>query len=195
MKNGALIPNGSITFTWSRNGTVLGNVSGLGKSVAYIDSPALYGTDTIGVRATASDETISANTSVVVPNAKPVLALYEDHPLYGITYFQTLPGQISGANDMTVAAEPYFAAIDGLGDPNISYNWLLNGSAYSASSTKRNEVTIDSTQKSAALHLDISSPINFFLSVASDWKFTFGNSGGSPITKPGTTDIFHNNQQ
>jgi hypothetical protein len=194
MQNGTLIPNSSITYTWSRNGEVMGNLSGIGQSQISIDSPPLYGTDTISVRATAKNETLSASASVVIPNTSPVLALYEDHPLFGVTYFSALSGQIAASGEMTVAAIPYFAPTVSLNDPTLEFNWLLNDAELSASSTKRNEITLTADQNSAKVHLDVTSTNNFFLNAASDWTFDFGNSGGSSITKPGSTDAFHNSQ-
>jgi hypothetical protein len=189
---GAMIPNSSITYTWSRNGTVLGSFSGLGKSKISIDSPAMYGTDTISVRASANDDTLSASASIVIPNTPLTLELYEDHPLFGITYFNALPDAIPAPSEMTVAAIPYFATITGLYDATLQYSWLLNDSPLAASSSKQNEVTLDSTQGSAKLHLDITSLNNFFLGASGDWKFQFGNSGGATPVKSGASDAFHN---
>jgi hypothetical protein len=189
---GALIPDSSITYTWTRNGTVLGSLSGLGKSKISLDSPAMYGTDTISVRASAEDDTLSASASVVIPYTPLTLELYEDHPLFGITYFNALADTVPASSEITVAAIPYFATITGLNDSTLQYAWLLNDAPLSASSTKQNEVTLQSTQNSAKLHLDVTSLNNFFLGASGDWKFQFGNSGGSSATKPGASDAFHN---
>jgi hypothetical protein len=194
VQNGKLIPNSEITYTWSRDGRVLGTLSGLGASSIVLDTPSLYDANTIAVHASANDDTLSADTSVTIPNNSAFLALYEDHPLFGVTYFNALPVQNSVPNEITVAAVPYFAPITGLSDPSLQYNWLLNNSSASASSTKRNEITIEADQDTAAVHLDISSSRNFFLSASSDWNFSFGSTGGSSITKPGANDAFHNSQ-
>ena len=193
-KNGALIPSSSITYTWSRNGIVLGSISGLGKSKVIIDSPAMYGTDTISVRASAEDDTLSAEARVAIPSAVPVLALYEDHPLSGIQYFSALPPEISSGSEVTVAAVPYFATVSSLRDASLQFSWLLDGAPVSASSTKRNELTVNNDIESSTLHLDVTSLRNFFLSAAGEWKFIFGNSGHSINTAPGEKDAFHNGQ-
>jgi len=191
VQGGTTLPNSSITYTWSRNGTVLGNLSGRGKSQISIDSPALYGADTISVRASANDDTLSANASIVIPSASLTLKLYEDHPLFGVTYFNALPATIPAQSEMTVAAVPYFATVTNLYDQSLQYAWLLNDSPLLASSTKRNEVTPASNQNTAKLHLDVTSSDNFFLSASGDWLFQFGNSGGSTIKNPGASDVFH----
>lgn len=194
IQNGKLISNSSIRYTWSRNGTVLGNISGLGKSDVNIDTSTLYGANTISVKAVAGDESLSANASVTIADSSPVLALYEDHPLFGVTYFNGLSSNISAGSEMTVAAIPYFATVASLNDPSLEYDWLLNNVAVTSSSTKRNEITIDADHDTARVHLEVTSTRNFFMSAASDWKFSFGSSGGSTITKPGAGDAFHNGQ-
>jgi hypothetical protein len=191
VKGGVQISNSSITYTWSRNGTVLGSLSGLGKSHLNIDAPNMYGADTISVRASAADDTLSASASVVISNAEPTLELYEDHPLYGVTYFNAFTDLVPASGDITVAAVPYFATITGLNDPSAQYNWLLNDAPLAASSTKKNELTVRADTGSAHLRLDLTNPKNFFLSASSNWKIQFGNSGGSTITKPGASDGFH----
>lgn len=190
-KGGSPITNSAITYTWSRNGLVLGTLSGLGRSKIIIDAPGLYGADTISVRASAVDDTLSATASIVIKDAAPILALYEDHPLYGVTYFNALQDLTPASSDITVVAIPYFATITGLNDPAVRFNWLLNDSPVSASSTKKNVLSLYLDKKSALLHLDVTSAKNFFLEASSDWKFQSGNSGGTTIQKPGASDAFH----
>jgi hypothetical protein len=190
-QNGKLIPNSSIKFTWSKNGTVLGTLSGLGKSAVSIDAVSLYGANTISVKAVTADGELSANASVLIPDTSPSLVLYEDHPLFGIIYFNALPPQVFAPNEMTVAAVPYFVTATTLNDPVLRYEWLLNSASSISSSTKRNEITIAADKDVAQVHLEVTSSRNFFLSAASDWQFNFGSSGGSSITKPGASDVFH----
>jgi hypothetical protein len=189
---GSVIPDSSITYTWSRNGTVLGSISGLGKSKIVIDSPNLYSSDTISVHAGASGDTISADASVVVPASSVTVQLYEDHPLYGITYFNALQSEVRPSEEITVSAVPYFATVSSLSDPTLQFSWLLNDQTFSASSTKRSEVVLDAGSGTAKLHLDVTSAKNFFMQGGGDWTFDFGGTGGASLQKSGSSDVFHN---
>jgi hypothetical protein len=192
VQNGTGIPNSSISYTWMRNGRVLGDVSGFGKSSVTIASPALYGSDTISVHAVTRNETMAANASVVIPAATPVLALYEDHPLFGIKYFSALPNETPAFGDATVAAVPYFAPATIINDPTLQFSWTLNGRTINASSSKINELTL-TTLSSTDLRVDVTSDTNFFYSSRGDWTFT-GSSRNSDISKPSPSDVFHSSQ-
>jgi hypothetical protein len=193
-QNGSRISDKAIVYTWSRNGTVLGSISGLGRSSITIGAPALFGTDTISVRATARDETISAVASVRLASTEPVLTLYEDHPLFGIMFHQALPSQLNQPGDVSLAAMPYFAPITSLRDANLQYRWTLDDVALVASSTKRNQISLGGEQNNATLRLNLTHAVNFFMQAAGSWKFIFTGSGGTTNTGNGTPDAFHNSE-
>jgi hypothetical protein len=190
-QGGKIVPNSLITYTWSKNGTVLGKISGPGKSSVVLESPSLYSSDTISVRATAYDEALSASASLVIPNTPTRLQLYEDHPLFGVTYFNALPRQTRAQGEVSAAVIPYFAPVSSIRDSSLEFSWLWGSKTLTASTSKPNEVTLDADSESVNLQVEITSLINFFVDAKSTWTFLYGNSGGQ-TTKQGATDAFHN---
>lgn len=191
-----LLDDGSITYTWSRNGRALGTVSGLGRSSVSLSAPLPGDTDTISVRASANSDTISATASVSIPSSQPIIALYEDHPLFGIMFHNAIAAQAPAGNDMTVAAIPYFATISRLNDSSIRYLWSLNGDSVTASSTKRNTLTVSGNNGPTSVGLRLSHMSNFYIDTEGLWKFLFGtsNTGGAGSAQK-SQDIFHSSQQ
>lgn len=194
-KDGAFVADKDITYIWKRNGQALGTISGLGRSSAVIDAPLPGDTDTITVRADAANGTLSATASVAIPSGEVALALYEDHPLFGVMFHQMLPERINLPSGTVVSAIPYFATITSLLDPTLRFNWTLNQSSVQASSTRRNEITLISNTDNANLHLDLTHAVNFFLRAEGDWLFNLSGSRTGPgAAGVQNNDAFHNGQ-
>jgi hypothetical protein len=175
-------------FTWKRNDEVIGSVSGLGKSSVVISSPPLYENDTITVDATSLDGTLSGEASVLVPSTQPVLALYEDHPLFGITYYAALGDQtLLSDSEMRFAVIPYFADAKGPNDPLLQYAWQVNGITVPADASNPSEITIDAAKSDglALIGLALTHATNFFLSASNSWNVTFSSAAA------GAQDVFH----
>src|SRR5262249_48045983 len=85
---GAEVPSSDIIVTWRKDGQVIADVSGKGRTSALF--PLNFGIGTISVEAQVLDGSLSGEASQRVPQADPQLVLYEDHPLYGLTYFAAL---------------------------------------------------------------------------------------------------------
>lgn len=187
------LPNSEITFTWSKNGRVIGSVSGVGKSSAIIDAPSLFSTDVVSVTATAQDGILTAEAQVTIPAREPLLALYADHPLNGIMYHRAISRQdVVSDNEMTFAVVPYFALARSPEDSNLKYQWGVNGSNVAGSSTVKSELTIraGASGKAAALSVDLSHKQNFFTTAKGVWEITFGGVGSGGGTDS-NGDAFH----
>lgn len=186
----------TITYTWRRNNRILTSASGLGKSSITVEAPTPGDTDTFSVRASANDDTLSATASVTIPSSEPVLMLYEDQPLFGILFHSAIPKEIPARGDITVAAIPYFATSQRLDDPSLKYAWRINEQNATASSTKKNEITLRSDSGPVKLELELLHATNFFLDALRNWKFLFGSAqNGAAGTQSSPQDVFHTNQQ
>ena len=191
---GTLVPQNQITFTWKRNGQVVGNVSGQGKSSAALPAPSLFGTDSISVEAVSADGTFSGATSIRIPSTEPILTVYEDHPLFGLLYHSALGTQtFIPETEMTFVAVPYFAQATSPNDPRLEYAWRVNGKAIPADSTKPSEVTINSnnTPGTALLSLELTHVSNFFMDSSGSWSISFSGQAASPSG----ADVFHTTGQ
>ncbi|MDO8552487.1 MAG: hypothetical protein Q7S01_03060 [bacterium] len=190
LPDGSSVPENEITYTWKRNGSVVGSVSGIGKSFAIFPSPSLFGTDIIEVEAASADGTRVGHASARIPSVEPVLALYEDHPLFGIMYGKALDKQISAKDqEMTFAAVPYFAQARSPDDEQFIYKWRVNGRDITADYARPSEITINSTDSSgeALLALTITRERNWNMKASGAWNILFPSGSGTPATDPFTS--------
>jgi len=188
LPNGTSVPESNITYTWRRNGSVIQNASGRGRSFGIFPAPTLFATDVIEVNATSADGTLSGTASVNIPSVEPVLALYEDNPIFGILYNKTF-GQATTVKDaeMTFAAVPYFAQADSPDDPQLAYNWRVNGQYVPADAAKPSEITINSDKSTgnADLALSLTRMRNWYMKADAEWKISFPNgSSGTTGANP-----------
>jgi hypothetical protein len=188
---GLELPTSSIVYTWKKDGQVMGDISGRGKSTAIIPAPLLYGSNTISVDAASSDNTLSGEASVAVSSVDPGIVLYEDHPLFGILYNNALgSSSFIPESEMTFAAVPYFAQIRSPSDPSLQYAWHINGTAIAADPKDPSEVTINASNSSgiALIELEVTDAINYFLDAKGSWGVTLSSSSGG-------NDAFHSGAQ
>ncbi|MDP2642027.1 MAG: hypothetical protein Q8P21_01920, partial [bacterium] len=82
----------SLNYKWTRNGTVLGNINGIGRStLSFLDS-ILSKSQIIKVEILSSQSTVLAETSITVTPISPILAVYENNPLYGYMFHKEVAG-------------------------------------------------------------------------------------------------------
>ena len=173
--DGSLVSSRDITFTWRKNGYVIQGVSGRGKSRAILDSPPLFGTDTISVEARTPDSVFAGEASVRIPTTDPILILYENHPLYGVMYHRALGTQnILPEVEMSFAAVPYFADASDPNDRNLVYEWSVDGNRIDGDPSRPNEITINASGSSgiAQIALALSHATNLFLNSSGSWVVT-----------------------
>lgn len=172
----SVMPDSQITYTWKKNGQVLGSLSGRGRSSAVIPMQHLFVSDVIEVEAASSDATRSGGATIVVPSASPVLNLYQDHPLYGVLYNQALRISSNIAeSEMTFAAVPFFARAATPDDPALSYAWRVNGLPVTPSATSPSTITInaDNSTGEALIELGVTHAFNFYMSAEGRWNALF----------------------
>lgn len=190
--DGALIPSSSIIYTWSRNGEVIGSVSGVGHSSVTIPAPMLYGTDTISVKAISMDNTLSGTASIKIASVDPVLTLYENHPLFGIIYHQAMSANtFIPDSEMTFAAIPYFAQAQSANDAHLQYAWQVNSAPVAGNDSHVSEITInaDNFKGPATINLSITHTTNFLINPSGSWSVSFKS------TRQGTNPFFSNGFQ
>jgi hypothetical protein len=176
MRGKETIPASELTFTWKRNGSVLQNVSGRGKSQVTIPGPALFGTDVISVEVRSSIGALSTEASVRIPSKEPVIDFYEDRPLFGPSYHAALgASSFIYKNEASFIAAPFYAPVRRAEDPSLVYEWRVNGHAVVAEQTRPNALTINAEGSSgtALVELALSHATNFFLSANAVWRLTF----------------------
>lgn len=127
------IPHGlgntnNLNYRWTNNGTVIGAVSGVGKSsYSFIDS-IVSRPQNIQVEVISNDESVLAKNSIVISSSAPEVLVYENNPLYGLMLHKALSTSyelISG--EVTLEAVPTFFGEDDYRDGIINYKWNSGG--------------------------------------------------------------------
>ncbi len=183
-----MMPASELVYTWRRNGEVLGSISGRGRSAAVIPVEHLFGTDAISVEARSADDRLAQSSSVSVSAEEPVLALYEDHPLYGVLYHRALSRSASvDGSESTFAAIPFFVQARNIYDTALHFEWRVNSAEIPANPKNPSELTVnaDNSTGIAFIELGVTHATNFFLDAKGAWNVTFS----SPWS--GTSDQFH----
>ncbi len=183
------IPVRDVTFTWRRNGYVAQKVSGRGASRVTLESPPLFGTDTITVEARTSDGLFESAASVRVQSVEPHIVLYENHPLFGVMYHSAIPPRSFRPEvEMSFVAVPYFAEALTDSDGRLIYEWKVNGNPIVNDSDRPNSITVNAQGSSglARIELALSHATNLFLNSFGSWIITLlaDEDGNNPFMSP-----------
>lgn len=142
--NGTLLSNTNLVYTWSKNGVVLGDKSGIGANTLITDGPAFLGTTILSVNVHTQDKTQFAVSSVEIKSTKPIVRLYQSDPLTGIAYNRALIGKtiLPSASQLELQAVPYFAVAPALNSPALNYTWSINGKEATVSNITPSKLSI-----------------------------------------------------
>ena len=126
--NGERIPEERIRYQWQRNGRNLSNESGRGKSSLITGATPLDDTFTISVEASPVRSNEEISKSITFTPVPAGVAFFEDHPLYGTLYNDSLdPSHRLTKDEITVRAVPYHMSMLAPADPAANFEWEING--------------------------------------------------------------------
>ena len=117
----------NLRYKWTKNGTVLGNISGVGKnSLSFTDS-VISRPQIIKVDIVSSQDKVLASASTLVTPMSPVLVVYENNPLYGFMFHRETSGTYPlKEREITFGAFPFFFSITSRADNAADYQWRTN---------------------------------------------------------------------
>jgi hypothetical protein len=117
----------NLYYKWAKNGTVLGNINGVGKnSLSFTDS-ILSRPQTIRVDILSGENAVLASASVFVAPESPVLDVYENNPLYGLMFHRSVNEEYQFQDqETTFTAFPVFFSVLNREDKTINYKWRTN---------------------------------------------------------------------
>ncbi len=117
----------NLIYKWTKNGTVLGNINGVGKnSLSFTDS-ILSRPQTIRVDVLSGQNAVLASASVNVTPEPPILIIYENNPLYGFMFHRAVDREYKfREKETTFTAFPFFFSISDRADDTIDYEWRTN---------------------------------------------------------------------
>lgn len=124
---GRKIPNEKLVFTWRQNGTVLGKLSGTGKSAAVLKGPRIHQENRIEVIAASLDGSASGRGVLRLSPEEPKLLVYEDRPLLGTLFNKAIGESFSITEaETSFAAHPFFFSAQDPDDRALQYQWSIN---------------------------------------------------------------------
>jgi hypothetical protein len=117
----------SLNYKWTKDGTVLGNINGVGKNILSFPGSVLLRPEIIKVDIISDDNTVLATNTTLTTPIPPVLIIYEANPLYGYMFHHEINGVYQLKNkEVTMAAFPFFFSINNRNDQHIGYEWRTN---------------------------------------------------------------------
>lgn len=118
----------SLYYKWTKNGTVLGNVSGVGRNYLYSYDSALSRPQNVEINILSGPKgTVLASASTLVVPIPPALVVYENNPLYGFMFHREIGGthQLK-EKEVTFTAFPFFFSVFDRLNNDIGYEWRTN---------------------------------------------------------------------
>ena len=117
----------NLDYKWSRNGVVLGNLSGIGKNIISYSDSVLSRAQTFRVDIISSDEDVLASASLTLTPTSPQPLVYENNPLYGLMFHRAVDGTYPlKEQEITFTAFPFFFSTFNRVDKTMAYEWRTN---------------------------------------------------------------------
>lgn len=118
----------NLIYKWSKDGTVLGGVSGYGKNKFSFTKLLISSPPEIEVEVSSADRETRASGRIMIEPVESKAVLYENNPLYGIIYEKAVVNDFKmGGSEITLAVAPYFFGLEELNGGKVKYNWSMNG--------------------------------------------------------------------
>ncbi len=139
--NGKEIPKENLIYTWSKNGTVLGDQNGYGRYTLPITGSIISRPLSIDLEVSDPDTGTTAFDTINITPIEPEVITYVVDPLYGVQYNKAIKGTLPlGGKEVTLTAVPYYFSNAEGGSGSISYNWSINGNTISDGQNVRTRV-------------------------------------------------------
>ena len=127
-KNGTVINPKNVLFTWSKDGEVHADLSGLGVNTFKYDGGGVSRPFTVNVRASTRDAKVNASNEINIDRTSPEIILYENNPLYGFQFQKALTQSvILNGQEMKISAFPFFFSAAYGTKNSFTYSWSMNG--------------------------------------------------------------------
>ena len=178
----AIDPN-TLIYTWSRNGSVLNDLSGRGAKSIRTQGPKFLGQDLISVEVSRESGQLIANTGALIDTIDPEVVLYEKDPLIGTRYHSAVTSADNLSNATQLEAVPFFMSARFKNDSSLTYRWRVNGKTVSNDPAQPSILSLVASEANGfgiRVDLTVEHAYNLLQSVNDRWSFSFsGESGGS----------------
>lgn len=124
-KNGQVVQTENLEFVWEKDFRLLTSASGQGRDT--LTFRAENGPHKVKVTVDSTTLSRPLSQTITIPVNSPEVLLYEDDPLLGVNYNQSIPQNIELLkSEITLVAEPYFFSLLESKTGKLEYSWLLN---------------------------------------------------------------------
>ena len=160
LERGIKIDSKNLIYKWSKDGQILGSMSGYGKNTLTQYGSVISRPVTISVEVTSPKSAVKTSGSVVINPTQTKVLLYEVNPLYGIQYENALGKElVMKDSELTLIASPYFFSIEDKTFGKLSHKWTLNNKKIEEESGKdiitfRKPETVGTSQISLSIESD-----------------------------------------
>lgn len=165
-------------YRWERNGNVVPEASGYGKSSFLIAQNRVRTDESVTVAATDQGGTTSATGNTTVPIFSPHILFYEKNAATGLRSTAARNSFLLSADSMMVIAEPYYFSTAN-GNPNqLGFEWSMNDQPIAISNTQ-NPQTLElkrpASSGRAAIAVAIKNPARLLQTARNVLTVTFMN--------------------
>ncbi|MEK9171823.1 MAG: hypothetical protein AAB782_01125, partial [Patescibacteria group bacterium] len=174
--HGAGIGNpANLIYKWTKNGTVLGNINGVGKNTLSFDDSIISRPQTVQIDVLSGQDTVLASASVTVTPISPILAIYENNPLFGFMFHR----ETSGAHELedkeiTFTAFPIFFSASNRTDKKVNYEWRTNIGGEAETKNSVTYRTPDNVAGTSQIEVSASSEDKILQSANKNFLIKFG---------------------
>jgi hypothetical protein len=126
---GAAISPDDLVYTWRVGGLVDQSISGYGRSTVDIAGKLVSRGLDIEVEAEAVNSPLHARRTLFIQDSAPDVAIYEDHPLYGVLFERATDRGAAypvGSTEVSLHAVPYSMDAVSLEDSRLKWSWYTD---------------------------------------------------------------------
>lgn len=156
--SGRELPAGSLIYRWSKDGTILGNVSGVGVNTLSVPDSVLGIPAEIHVDIMTDEDTVAASDGLALSAIAPSVLVYENNPLLGYLFnHESSQNIVMTSQEIALSAFPLFFSTATKNTSRINYSWT---SAGATAQTGENVVyrTADNASGSISIHISADAP-------------------------------------
>lgn len=178
---GGVYDAAELIYTWSRNGVVLGELSGVGANTLNAPGPRFLGEDVVSVVVQSPDGLAVAEAAVQIATHEPHLALYSIDPLIGTQYHRAITqgALIDATARPSLVVIPYFFSANTENDPALQHTWSVNGTRVEPSRDVASVLNVqlgESDSLNARVSVEVEHTTKLLQSAVRTWDIVFGGA-------------------
>ncbi len=177
--DGTSIPSKDLIYTWTKDDTVLGDLSGYGRNTLTIKGDAISSPIVMQVDVQNQDGSFQASKAIELDTSNTQALIYQSNPLYGILFNKAVPQSFNlGEKEVSFEAYPYFFSATNRNDPTLSYSWSMNNTSVNIPSTQDNLTFRNDNNSSgnSSVSVNISTNDKILQSASENFNLTFGQA-------------------